>query len=260
MTSVSTDPRGDGRMPLRQHLDELRGCLLRAFGVVLALFMVGTMANEPLVRLLLVPWDTARDAIVASGYADPGKLVYIGPAEPFLVVLKAAFLAALILGSPYVLYEIWRFVAAGLYPHERAAVMRSLPFAFVLMAAGMAFGFLVLLPLGLRFLGTLVDPALVGSQIAIGAYFSLLLALTILMGAVFELPLLMWLVVKAGLVQVETFARSRKVAILACLVFGAITTPPDVVTQLLVAAPMIVLYEIGILVSRRTAAARERTP
>ena len=252
MISVSTDPRGDGRMPLRQHLDELRGCLLRSFGVVLALFLLGTTANEPLVRLLIVPWDAARDAIVAGGYADPGKLVYIGPAEPFMVVLKAAFLVALIAGSPYVLYEVWRFVAAGLYPHERSAVMRSLPFAFLLMALGMLFGFLVLLPLGLRFLGTLVDPGLIASSVTFGAYFSLLITMTILMGAVFELPLLMWLVVRAGLVRVETLASSRKAAILACLVFGAVMTPPDVVTQFLVAVPMIVLYEIGLIVARRS--------
>jgi len=251
MSSVSTDPVGDARMPLRQHLEELRGCLLRSFGVVIGLFLVGTMANEALVRLLIVPWDRARAAIVASGHPDPGQLVYIGPAEPFVVVLKAAFLAALLVGSPYVLYEVWRFVAAGLYPRERSAVMRSLPFAFLLMGLGMAFGFLVLLPLGLRFLGTLIAPTLVGSQVTFAAYFGLLIALTILMGAVFELPLLMWLVVKAGLVDVATLASSRKVAILVTLVFAAMTTPPDVVTQALVAGPMIVLYEIGILVARR---------
>lgn len=252
------DPLEHTRMPLRQHLEELRRCLIRAL-VGFAVLFVGAMVFEDALRaFILIPWEAAREGIVADGGVDPGQLIYIGPAEAFLFSLKLGAAMALLLGAPWYLWQLWSFVGAGLLPTERAAIGRAFPVATVLFVAGLVFGYTVLLPLGLQFLLTYADPDALSAQVTVSKYFGLLAALTLLMGFVFELPLVMWLVVRAGLVKVQTLGASRRVAYLAMLVFSAMMTPPDPVTQLLVTGPMIVLYEIGLRLAARAQAAHER--
>jgi len=259
--SAATDQQhldaDDARMPLREHLDELRRRLFRSLIIFSVLFFVGVYFKDPLIRFVLIPWETAGAAIVEAGGQDPGRLTNIGATEPFIFSLKLAAAFALLGGAPFFLYQFWAFVGVGLVDRERKAIHRAFPLATVLLIIGMAFGYRVLLPLGLQFLVSFVSPDLVKPEVTVTSYFSLLTALTLLMGFVFELPLIMWVVVRAGLIEHKTLASSRKVAILCMLVFSAMMTPPDVITQMLVTGPMIVLYEVGLILAKRAEKARE---
>ncbi|RKY20207.1 MAG: twin-arginine translocase subunit TatC [Planctomycetota bacterium] len=245
-------------MPLRQHLEELRGCVARSGMVLAALFIGGMIFDNPLVAFMIGPWDAARAAMIADGVPDPGMLAFIKPTEGFLFSMKVAGAFALLVGGPYLLWEVWRFVGAGLHLHERRSVKRALPFAMALFVLGLSFGFYVVVPISLPILLTWVSVELAHPTITLQEFLSLLLTLTLLLGFVFELPVLMWLVVRAGLMEADTLASSRKLAMLLMLVFAAIMTPPDVITQIFVALPMFVLYEIGLLLAKRAQAARER--
>lgn len=237
-------------MPLRQHIEELRGCLLRSFAAFVGLFAVAMVFRRRLLEFVLIPWDATRNSIVEAGGADPGLLIYIAPAESFIFTIKLGGAFALLVGAPFFLWQVWRFVGAGLHRNERQAVFRAFPVATGLFVVGLAFGYFVLVELGLGFLLTYTDSEVLVPQVTVSRYFTLLASLTLLMGFVFELPLLMWVVVRAGLMSAATLASSRKAAIIGMLVFGALMTPPDPVTQMLVAGPMVLLYEIGLLLAR----------
>lgn len=247
-----------GRMPLGQHLDELRRCLVRATVVFLALFLIGIYVDEPLLRLMIEPWQWARESVVAGGNIDPGPLGMIKPTEGILFTMKVAMWFAVLFGGPFYLWQLWSFIAVGLYPHEKKAVYAVLPSSLGLFAVGLWFGFAVLVPLALPILITWVPGDLVQPTITLEEYFGTVSTLTLLMGFVFQLPLLMWLLVRVGLVEAEWLGRSRRMAIVIVLIFSAIMTPPDVVTQILVAIPMVGLYEIGMLLAKRAQRARER--
>jgi Tat protein translocase TatC len=165
---------------------------------------------------------------------------------------------ALLLGAPWVLYQLWLFVGAGLYMHERKWVRLFLPMSLALFIAGAVFGYFVLIPFGLYFLAGF-NVQHVSTMITLGDYFSLFLTLTVALGAIFQLPLAMIAVTLLGFVKPRTFAEKRRYFILAAFVFGAVLTPPDPVTQLLMAGPILVLYEIGLWGARaiERATARE---
>jgi sec-independent protein translocase protein TatC len=251
-------PNDESRMPLRRHLEELRGCVLRGTIVFVGLFAAGMVFDDAFVALMVQPWEMARQSLIDDGLADPGRLGFIKPTEGFLFSMKVALSFALLVGAPYFLWQVWRFVGVGLHEHERKSVFKALPAAIALFVAGLAFGFYVVMPMALPILLTWIDPDLASSAVTLQEYLSLLLSLTLLLGVVFELPIIMWLVVRAGLIDVSTLASSRKIAILLMLIFAAIMTPPDPITQLLVAGPMVVLYELGLLLAKRAQAARER--
>ncbi len=252
------DPDDPSRMPLRDHLEELRSTLLRSFVALVILFAGGMALKDRLIRFVLVPWDRARESILLGGGQDPGVLSMIKPQEAFVFSLKVALAFALVVGAPYYLRLLWSFVVAGLMPNEKRAFWKAFPVSVVLFLGGMAFGYLILVPVGLDFLLTSVSPELIDPQVTVSEYFSLLLALTLLMGGVFLLPLFMWAGVRTGLVELETLSGSRRIAVVLMLIFASIMTPPDVVTQLLVAGPMMLLYEVGLMLARAASRARNR--
>jgi sec-independent protein translocase protein TatC len=245
-------------MPLRQHLEELRRTLVRCFVAVVLLFGAGIALEPQLLKFVWVPWNTTRASLVASGAVDPGPLIYIGPAEGMLTALKVAFLFAALVGAPFLLWELWRFIGVGLVPSERAAVRRAFLPGLGLLIVGMVFGYTVLLPFGLEYLVSYLPQELAISQVTVSHYVKFVTALTLLMGFVFQTPLVMWAIVRAGLVQVATLRRSRRVAVLLLMVFAAVATPPDPVSMLLVGLPMIGLYEIGLLAGEVARRQRER--
>lgn len=164
--------------------------------------------------------------------------------EAFLTGLKAAFVLALLLGAPWTLFQGWSFVAAGLYPHERRYVRLFLPTSVGLFAAGTLFGYFILIPYGLAFLGGMAS---VPTMITLGEYFSLFLTLTFALGVVFQLPLLMMSLTLLGIVPARTYAEKRRFFILGAFVFGALLTPPDPWTQAMMAVPILVLFEFGLV-------------
>lgn len=245
------DPLESSRMPLRQHLEELRRCIFRAFILFVLLFIVGFIFRDWLVDVVMLPYNWARERMIGMGEPDPGTLIIIKPTEGFVFVMKVAGSFAILAGAPYFLFQLWSFVGAGLLERERKAIFKAFPFAVGLFVAGLVFGFTVLLQLAYPILLSFVSSDVASPDITLSEYFFSLRSLTLLMGFVFELPVVMWLVVRAGIMGYETLRTSRRMAFIGILVFAAIMTPPDVVTQVLVSIPMVVLYEVGLLLARR---------
>ena len=154
-------------MPLREHLEELRRRLFQSLIIFSVLFFVGIYFKDPLIRFVLIPWETAGAAIVEAGGQDPGLLTNIGATEPFIFSLKLAAAFALLGGAPFFLFQFWAFVGVGLVERERKAIHRAFPLATILLVMGMAFGYRVLLPLGLQFLVSFVSPDLVKPEVTL---------------------------------------------------------------------------------------------
>lgn len=186
--------------------------------------------------------------LLAGGKLD--KIVVLKYTEQFFSYLKVVMIFGLFLASPLVLYQMWRFVGAGLYKHEQRVFLTFVPFSFMLFLTGLLFGYFVLVPVGLSFLSSYGDPDLVSPMLNLSAYLSLFFTLTLVLGLIFQVPLLMFFLCRTGMVSPAFFAKYRRQAILIGVIMGAVLTPPDPYTQLMMAVPLIVLYEIGIWVGR----------
>jgi sec-independent protein translocase protein TatC len=174
------------------------------------------------------------------------ELVAISYMEPFMAYFKVAILFGLLIAMPFILYELWKFVGSGLYPHEQRYVVTLLPFSFLLFFGGAAFGYTTMIPLGLRFLsGWGLQEVRIGFTLQ--NYIGLFMMLTLILGLVFQTPLIMIFLSKIGIVKVGMFRRARRIAIFAGVCLAVVLTPPDPVSWSLMALPMILLYEIGIL-------------
>ncbi len=246
----------DKRMPLREHLEELRRTLLRCVLVFAGLFGAAMFLLHPLLDFVNVPWTRARAAIVESGAADPGPLIYIGASEGMIFGLKVAFLASILVGAPFYLWELWRYIGVALVPEERGAVRKAFLPSVGMLLLGMYFGFNFLLPFAFQFLVTYLPEELAIAQVTVTSYLSFVTSLTLLMGFVFETPLIMWVLVRTGLVDLKTLSGGRRMAVLLVMIFAAIATPPDPFTMVFVALPMLVLYEVGLLLGRQAERAR----
>ncbi len=194
--------------------------------------------------------------------AQLGALSYV---EAFVSHLKVSLLAGFALALPWLIYELWSFVSTGLYRMERRAVFPFIPCSLLALAAGVVFGFEVLIPLGLAYLGAYGSPDILVPMFTIKEYVSLVIALLAALGLIFQLPLIMVFLVRADIADTAAFRRYRRYSILGSVVVAAILTPPDVVSQLLMAAPLILLYEVGIIAGdlcakrkKRVAVAAER--
>lgn len=222
------------RMPLSGHLQELRYRLLATAVPWLILVGVGfTQAGRVL--------DFIRP--------DQGALVFLAPAEGFLTHLRIAAYLATGAALPLALYHAAAFAAPGLDRGERRLLILLLPVVTVLFAAGIVFGFVVIRPIALAFFlgfaGEGLEP-----MISVGRYLSFVAGVTLPVGLVFQMPVVMYLLARLGIVTGEGLRRNRAYALLAILVVAAVVTPPDVISQMLVALPMYGLYEISIWIAR----------
>lgn len=174
----------------------------------------------------------------------------IGFAESMWFSIKVTMIFALFVGAPVLLWQMWQFIAAGLYASERKVVLSYFPTSVGLFLAGVAFGFFILVPYGFYFLAGTMAPEKVAFAPRLSEYLSLMLSMTLALGAVFQMPLLMHVLVRLDLVQREVFSKYRAHFIVGAFVIGALLTPPDPFTQMLLAGPMIALFEIGLLSTR----------
>jgi sec-independent protein translocase protein TatC len=178
-----------------------------------------------------------------------GSLIFTSVAEAFFTYMKVAFIAGLILASPFVLYQIWAFVAPGLYRNEKKYVV---PFVFAgsfFFAPGIFFGYYVAIPVGFKFLlGFATD--LIKPMPSMKEYLSFSIKFLLAFGIVFEFPVVLVLLARIGVVDAKTLARHRKYAILLIFIFAAVMTPPDLISQVLMALPLMGLYELSILLSK----------
>jgi Tat protein translocase TatC len=239
-------PELDRPMSLGDHFEELRSRLVRSLVVLAGAFALGWVFRARLLALLLEPHVRAA---TARGFETTIK--YQSYIEPLYAQLLAVGITSLLVVSPYVLWELWRFVSVGLYLREQAVVRRVAGFSLFLFAGGAAFGFFVLLPLALRFLLVLAGP---GTEpvIMMGAYFRLVFLTTVFLGVAFQTPTVIYALIRLDVIGEEAIRKNRGYAIVLTFMVAALLTPPDPVTQVLVALPMILLYDLGVLLARPT--------
>jgi sec-independent protein translocase protein TatC len=230
------------KLPLTTHLEELRKRLVRVLVVLGLGFGVCYMfkdwsfqvITQPLVEVL--PPNTA--------------LVYTGLPEAFFIHMKIAFFASLFLTSPYTLYQIWKFISPGLYAKEKKYVVPFVITSTVLFAGGVLFGYFVALPPAFKFFVSFSTDAL-KPMVSFREYLGLTLKFLLAFGLSFEMPVFMFFLTKLGVVNATMLSRQRRYAILIIFIAAAILTPsPDVLSQILMAVPLMLLYEISIVVSK----------
>jgi sec-independent protein translocase protein TatC len=183
-------------------------------------------------------------------HMPPGaQMIAIGVASPFLAPLKLTLVVSFLVAIPFVLYQIWAFIAPGLYQHEKRLALPLLLASIVLFYCGMAFAYFVVLPIIFQFMLT-TAPAGVAVMTDINQYLDFVLTLFVAFGVSFEVPIATILIIASGLVSRQAIADKRPYAILAAFVIGAVLTPPDVVSQTLLAVPIWLLFELGLFFSR----------
>ena len=222
------------------HLVELRDRLLRAIVCVLLVFLGLFYWASDIYTLLAQP-------LLASLPAG-GKMIATDVVGVFLVPVKVTLLVAFLVCLPYVLYQVWAFVAPGLYAHEKRLVLPLVVTSSILFFCGMAFAYFVVFPSVFRFMAA-IAPEGVAWMTDIEKYFSFVLTMFIAFGVTFETPVAVVLLVRMGIVSVEKLKEGRPYVIVGAFVAGAIFTPPDVISQLLLAIPLCLLYEVGVRVA-----------
>ncbi|WKZ33451.1 MAG: twin-arginine translocase subunit TatC [Thermodesulfobacteriota bacterium] len=232
----------DGRMPLTEHLRELRRRLIYSVAAVAAGFIACYYFSERLYWLLASP-------LVSALPEGQDFMVFTGVVEPFFIYLKVALLGGIIAASPVVLYQAWVFVAPGLYNNERRWFLFTVFFSVVLFAGGAAFAFGVVFPFGFKYLLSYSTEGL-KPFLSMGQYFSIATRLLVAFGLVFQLPLAMLVLSRLGIVSARQLALWWRYALVLILVASAVITPtPDIFNQMLMAGPLMVLYGIGIIVA-----------
>lgn len=230
----------EAQAPFTAHLEELRKRLIIAGVTWLVAFFICYGFSEFLFRFVSEP---ARRAL------PPGSaLVFITATEPFFTYMKISALAALVVSLPVILWQAWAFVAPGLYFHEKRFAIPFVMVSCLCFAAGAYFGFVYLFPTIFAILIKFgIGEAGVSAMLSMGAYLSLAMRLTLAFGLVFELPIILFLLARMGVVDHLWLRRNRKYMIIVAFVVAAIATPgPDVFSQVALAVPFIVLYEVGI--------------
>ncbi|MEN6426125.1 MAG: twin-arginine translocase subunit TatC [Phycisphaerales bacterium] len=177
------------------------------------------------------------------------RLQTLAPAEAFVAYMKVSFIAGLILTSPWVFYQVWMFVAAGLYPAERKYVHTAVPFSTALFVIGALFFLFVIAPLTLNFFLGFGDLVGTASNWTLDRYISFVTILMLVFGIAFQTPIAVFILVRTGLVSIATLRSIRKYMILAIFIIAAVATPPDVVSQVSLAIPLYALYELGIVLA-----------
>ena len=246
------------RMTFGEHIEELRGRLLKSVIFLMLATVTSLFFYDQLVWFITRPHVTAMESL-KHDLKEKGvktdelgfKLMAGGYAAPVIAVMKLGFIIALFVSSPFIGYQIWAFISAGLYKHERKYVVMFAPISYGLFATGCAFGYFILVRVCLMGLaktglgkGDVVTP-----QYMFTDYLNLVTTLTIILGAVFQLPLIMVFLSKIGLVAPPTYNKFQRLAILLNLIAAAFIAPPDVISMCVVAIPMILLYEIGVVAS-----------
>ena len=228
------------RSPFTEHLGELRDRLVRAFIAVGVGFIAAYFFKEQLFDILTAPLVTA---MAKSGNA---KLIFTGLPEAFFTYLKVALLAGIILATPVLFYEFWMFVSPGLYREEKKYILPIIILSLIFFIAGASFGYFIVFPYGFQFfLGFTTET--IQAMPSMKEYLSFASKMLLAFGFVFELPLVLTFLSRMGLVTPDFLKKNRKYALLLFFVGAAMITPPDVVTQIMMAMPLILLYEIGIL-------------
>lgn len=242
MSGDSQEPRHEqSQAPLIEHLIELRTRLIRAVVVILVIFLglyafandIYTFVAHPLMELL----------------PEGSQMIATEVASPFLAPFKLTLVVAVFIAIPFVLHQAWAFIAPGLYDNEKALAIPILVSSIALFYGGAAFAYYVVFPLLFEFF-TQTGPENVAVMTDINQYLNFVLKLFFAFGVAFEIPIATFLLILSGATTVESLSKKRPYILLGCFVVGMLLTPPDVISQSLLAVPMYLLYEVGLLFGR----------
>ncbi len=249
-------PEEEARMPFWSHLEELRKRIVRSLILIAVGFGVCFNYSEDILRILMWPMNMKIEFQLVYPFisivpnANPQKLHYTTLIEPFWSHLKIALIAGIMVVFPFIMYQVWKFVAPGLHIKEKKYIGLFIFFSSLFFGIGVLFCYFFLLPFAVPFLLTYKTENLI-AIIRIGDYIDFILKFLLASGIVFELPLIIVLLSRMGIVNPGTLAKYRKFAFLGAFIVGAILTPtPDIFNQTILSIPIYLLYEIGILASR----------
>ncbi|MGQ7246693.1 twin-arginine translocase subunit TatC [Halomonas sp. V046] len=236
-----TPPPEQGHAPLIEHLVELRSRLMRSVIAILAIFLALYAFSNDIYQFVAEPLM----ALLPEG----SQMIATEVASPFLAPFKLTLVVAVFIAVPFVLHQAWAFVAPGLYENEKSLALPLLASSVLLFYLGAAFAYYIVFPLLFAFF-TQTGPENVQVMTDINQYLNFVLKLFFAFGIAFEIPIATFLLVLSGAASVQSLSAKRPYVILGCFVVGMLMTPPDVVSQSLLAIPMYLLYEVGLLFGR----------
>jgi len=239
---VEQEALSDADMALTSHLRELRNRITRSVICLVIGFAACYAVSGTLMDFVVAPLKSQLHADI--------PMIFISLPEVFFSRMKISFVIALFVTSPYILYQVWSFVAPGLYQDERKVFLVFLVGSIVLFVSGGVFAYAFVMPLAFKFFLGFASPDLVAYP-TMQLYVSLVLKLAIAFGLAFEVPLICILLVKLGVISCEAMVRQRRWVLVGAFVLAAILTPPDVISQVMLAIPMYLLFEIGVFIARR---------
>jgi len=236
------------KQTLIEHLEELRKSLIISVIAVTIAAIFGFYYNEQILAIIVSPLTSLNEELIVTGVT-----------EAFFVKLKLAIFAGFIIAFPIIVWAFWRFIKPALYPHERKYVYILLPISIILFASGVLFAYFGILQLVLKFFIYIAGDSL-DTMFKIDQYVSFVTAFTLPFGIVFELPIVVFFLTKLGIIKHEMLSKNRKYALLIIVILAAALTPgPDPVSQMMMAGPVYILYEISVLVSKFARPNKERT-
>ena len=239
--NMKMDNAAEEKLPFTSHLEELRKRLIYSLIAVGICFVVCYAFKEWLFRILTFPLI----AVLPEG----SSMIFTSLPEAFFTYLKVSFFASLFLSSPFVLYQIWMFISPGLYHSEKKHAFPFVLFATIFFVGGSLFAYFVIFPIGFKFFVGFATES-IRPMLTLREFLSFSCKLILAFGVIFELPIFMFFLARIGLVDSKMLSTKRKYAILITFVVAALLTPPDIVTQTLMAIPIMLLYEISIWVAR----------
>jgi sec-independent protein translocase protein TatC len=229
------------KLPFTDHLEELRSRLIKCFIAVGVGFVGGYFFKEKIFDVLVAP--------LARVMHEGDSLIYTGLPEAFFTFLKAAFICGIMVASPVILYQFWMFVAPGLYSREKRLLLPIVFLSTLFFVGGALFGYFIVFPFGFEFFLSFATET-IRPMPSMKEYLGFAAKLLLAFGVVFEMPLIITFLARLGIINVPFLKKNRKYAILLFFTGSAILTPPDVVTQVFMALPLILLYEISIIGAR----------
>ena len=241
-TENTAEP-GEQNESFMSHLVELRSRLLRAVGTIVVIFFI----------LFLYPgasdiYDLLAAPMLAS-LPEGTRMIATGVITPFMVPVKVTMMAAFVIALPVVLYQVWAFVAPGLYKHEQNLALPLIVSSSLLFLIGMAFCYFVVFKTVFSFIASFAPQSITPAP-DIEAYLTFVMTMFLAFGLTFEVPVAVVLLVRMGIVTIKQLSEARGYVIVGAFVIAAVVTPPDVVSQFLLAVPLCILYEVGLLVAR----------
>lgn len=229
------------KQPFTAHLEELRSRLIKCFIAVGVGFLVSYVFKERIFDILVAP--------LMQSLGPDDHLIFTGLPEAFFTLLKAAFISGVMLASPVLLYQFWMFVAPGLYDREKRLVLPIMFLSVLFFVGGALFGYFIVFPFGFDFFLSFATES-IRAMPSMREYLGLSAKLLLAFGIVFEMPLVITFMARLGIVTIPFLKKSRKYAILLFFALSAFLTPPDVISQIFMAFPMMLLYEISIIGAR----------